>query len=202
ADPCGDGGDLLDAAGVGAAVAVHLPDLLVGARGSLVVPAEAAFPQPLVHARRCRAEPGGELLGGLQGAREVARDDHGARPEPLGEALPGRLSGLVAAVRGQPHVRQRPRAGGRHDEALDVRGGLAVAEHPDPVRRGAHGLVILPGLRFRPGSLSASSPLIMRSPTSPMSSVIHGWCSVPTAWWCETVEPRSTNVCCTAFFAA
>src|SRR5699024_8326495 len=202
ADPCGDRGDLLDPVLVGAAVAVHPPDLLVGARGALVIPAEAAFPQPFVHARRRGVEPGGELLRGLQSAREIARDDHGARPEPLGEALPGRLSGLVAAVRGQPHLRQRPWAGDRHDEALDVRGGLAVAEHPDPVRRGAHGLVILPGLRFRPGSLSASSPWTMRTPTSPMSSVIHGWCSVPTAWWWETVEPRSTNACCTAFFAA
>src|SRR5699024_11600622 len=136
----------------------HPPDLLVGARGALVIPAEAAFPQPFVHARRRGVEPGGELLRGLQSAREIARDDHGARPEPLAEALPGRLSGLVAAARGQPHLRQRPWAGHRRDEALDARGGLAVAAPPAPARRGALGPVVLPRWRVRPGSLRASRP--------------------------------------------
>src|SRR5690606_25771433 len=173
----------------------------VRARGPFLERTEAALAQALIDPGRLRAEPGGELLRRLPGAREVARDEHGARAEALLLRRPSGLARLLTAARRQPHLDERARTGGGDDHALDVRGGLAVAQHPDAAHARPQEGRILPGLRFRPGSLSAKRPRTMRAPTSPMSSVIHGWCSVPTAWWCETVEPRSTKVCWTAFFA-
>src|SRR5699024_6177504 len=177
------------------------PDPVVGGRGALVVPPEAALAQARLEPRRGRADHRRELLRGLQGAGEVAREHDRLRAQALRGGVAGRRARLLPAARGEAHLGERARAGDGDDQPLDVGGGFAVAEHPEVVHGGSsQGVVTLPGFRLRPGSLSANRPLSMRTPTSPMSWVIHGWCSVPTAWWCETVEPRSTKVCCTAFF--
>ena len=175
----GDLGDGLDPVLVRLPGAVPRPDALVGGRGALVVRAEAALAQALVDPRRPCAETGGELLGGLACAGEVARDDDRARTEALRGRIRRRGARLLPAATGQPHRLERPRAGDGHDPPLDVRGGLPVPQHEDGMR-GLHRRspaqegTTFPGLRFRPGSVSAKSPCTMRVPTSPMSSVIQG----------------------------
>ena len=60
---------------------------------------------------------------------------------------------------------------------------------PDHSSKGAADGRNRPGFMTFPGS---SPPLIAATaitPTGEMSSVSHGRCSVPTAWWCDSVAP-------------
>ena len=65
---------------------------------------------------------------------------------------------------------------------------------------GACGHTIFPGLRFAPGSVPSNRALIIPTPGAEMSCSSHSACSVPTAWWCDSVPPLSTNACYIADF--
>ena len=43
--------------------------------------------------------------------------------------------------------------------------------------------MILPGLKFVPGSAAWNSPFMRATPSGETSCSIYGWCSTPTPWW-------------------
>src|SRR5215208_6197625 len=54
---------------------------------------------------------------------------------------------------------------------------------------------IFPGFRFAPGSTPSNSACSIRTPGAEMSASSQRACSVPTAWWWESVAPASMNAC-------
>ena len=62
-------------------------------------------------------------------------------------------------------------------------------------RRSKRRPTILPGLRLPPGSTPSNRPRSIATPGAEMSCSSHAACSVPTAWWCDSVPPESTNAC-------
>ena len=114
-------------------------------------------------------------------------------------------SAMKPTTRVTPRIRQRCGCG-----AACCRPGSASVEvtppgYPTADRRGAlstaHRVMILPGLRLRPGSTAVEQPVDHghaggRRCPGPAS----GECSVPTAWWCDSVPPWSTKLCWMADF--
>src|SRR5829696_3695815 len=136
----------------------------------------------------------------VEGPREPQALQRRRHPGRHDAAHPAALQDERDAVAVLAPAGQRAGGAARAEDGRDGMGrsGHAGAVCQRPMRERAGTSTTLPGLKFAPGSTPSNSARTIATPAAEMSCSSHCACSVPTAWWWESVAPLSTNACWTA----